>query len=81
MFLAKEPEAGFDFDGTPIYSAGFKMVYWDHDKDVNKFRCPHILGKCDCPYVSAWCSQSNYGMVIKARVKGAKLRRFSKGWE
>ncbi|MDD4802665.1 MAG: transposase, partial [Syntrophomonas sp.] len=30
-----------------------------------------ILGKCDCSYGSAWCSQSNYGMVIKTRVKDA----------
>lgn len=66
---AKEPPEGFDFDGTPICSAGFKMVYWGHDRDVNKFRCPHILGKCDCSYGSAWCSESNYGMVIKTRIK------------
>ena len=66
---AKEPKAGFDFDGTPICSTGLKMVYWGHDKDVNKFRCPHILGKSACAYGSAWCSQSNYGMVIKTRVK------------
>jgi IS5 family transposase len=66
---AKEPKAGFDFDGTPICSAGLKMVYWGHDKDVNKFRCPHILGKSACAYGSAWCSESNYGMVIKTRVK------------
>lgn len=66
---AKEPKAGFDFDGTPICSAGNRMVYWGHDKDANKFRCPHILGKCDCSYGSAWCSESNYGMVIKTRVK------------
>ena len=50
---AKEPKAGFDFDGTPICSTGLKMVYWGHDKDVNKFRCPHILGKGACAYGSA----------------------------
>lgn len=66
---AKEPKTGFDFDGTPICSAGYRMIYWGHDKNSNKFRCPHILGKCNCPYGSAWCSESNYGMVIKTRVK------------
>ena len=65
----KEPKAGFDFDGTPICSAGYRMIYWGHDKDANKFKCPHILGKCDCSYGSTWCSQSNYGMVVKTRVK------------
>jgi len=66
---AKQPKAGFDFNGTPICSAGFRMVYWGHHKGINKFRCPHILGKCCCPYGSAWCSESNYGMVVKTRVK------------
>jgi hypothetical protein len=45
------------------------MVYWGSYKGENKFRCPHILGKCDCPFGSAWCSESNYGMVVKTRVK------------
>jgi len=66
---AKQPEAGLDWDGTPICSAGYKMVYWGSYKGVNKFRCPHVLGKCDCPFGSAWCSDSNYGMVVKTRVK------------
>lgn len=66
---AKQPEVGLDWDGTPICSAGYKMVYWGSYKGVNKFRCPHVLGKCDCPFGSAWCSDSNYGMVVKTRVK------------
>jgi len=66
---AKQPQAGFDWDGTPICSAGYRMVYWGSCNEVNKFRCPHVLGKCDCPFGSAWCSDSNYGMVIKTRVK------------
>jgi transposase len=65
---AKQPQAGFDWDGTPICSAGYRMVYWGSCKGVNKFRCPHVLGKCDCPFGSAWCSDSNYGMVVKTRV-------------
>lgn len=66
---AKQPKAGYDFDGTPICSAGFKMTYWGHHHGVNKFRCPHVLGKVDCPFGSAWCSNSNYGLVVKTKVK------------
>jgi IS5 family transposase len=66
---AKQPKAGLDWDGTPICSAGYRMVYWGSYKGENKFRCPHILGKCDCPFGSAWCSESNYGMVVKTKVK------------
>ncbi len=66
---AKEPKEGFDWDGTPICSAGYRMVYWGGSKGVNKFRCPHIMGKCDCPFGSSWCSDSNYGLVIKTRAK------------
>ncbi len=53
---AKQPKAGLDWDGTPICSAGYRMVYWGSYNGENKFRCPHILGKCDCPFGSAWCS-------------------------
>lgn len=66
---AKQPPAGFDWDGTPICSTGQRMVYWGSSKGVNKFRCPHILGKCNCPFGSAWCSDSNYGMVVKTSVR------------
>ena len=66
---AKEPREGFDFDGAPICSAGFRMVYWGCDNGFNKFRCPHVLGKADCPYGSSWCSSSNYGMVVKTNIK------------
>jgi hypothetical protein len=66
---AKQLKAGLDWDGTPICSAGYRMVYWGSYKGENKFRCPHVLGKCNCPFGSAWCSESNYGMVVKTRVK------------
>ena len=66
---AKQPKAGLDWDGTPICSAGYRMVYWGSYNGENKFRCPHILGKCDCPFGSAWCSESNYGMVVKTKIK------------
>lgn len=66
---AKQPKAGYDWDGTPVCSAGYQMVYWGSSGGKNKFRCPHILGKQDCPFGSAWCSESNYGMVVKTSVK------------
>ncbi len=66
---AKQPKAGYDFDGTPVCSAGFKMTYWGHHHGINKFRCPHVLGKVDCPFGSAWCSSSNYGLVVKTKAK------------
>lgn len=66
---AKQPKAGLDWDGTPICSAGYRMSYWGSYQGENKFRCPHMLSKCDCPFGSAWCSESNYGMVVKTRTK------------
>ena len=78
----KQPPAGYDFNGTPICSAGYKMVYWGG----NKFRCPHILGKVDCPFGSNWCSSSDYGMVVKTKIKDDPRRfcnphRDTKGWK
>lgn len=83
---AKEPPEGFSFDGTPRCSMGYEMVYWGYEKNYLKFRCPHALGKVDCPHGMAWCSSSNYGMVVKINVNN-DLRRFSlphrgsKRWE
>jgi IS5 family transposase len=83
---AKEPPEGFSFNGTPRCSMGYEMVYWGYEKDYLKFRCPHALGKVDCPHGMAWCSSSNYGMVVKINVKN-DIRRFSlphrgsKRWE
>lgn len=64
---AKEPPEGLDWDATPICSAGYRMTYWGGSNGVNKFRCPHVTGQCDCPFGSSWCSDSNYGMVVKTR--------------
>jgi len=61
----KEPKEGFGWDDTPICSAGYRMTYWGGSNGVNKFRCPHIMRKCDCPFGTSWCSDSNYGMVLK----------------
>ncbi|ABO51482.1 conserved hypothetical protein [Desulforamulus reducens MI-1] len=59
---SKDHPEGCDFDGTPICSMGQRMVFWGSDAKAgtNKYRCPHVMGKCDCPYGSAWCSPSSY---------------------
>jgi len=63
---SKTPPAGFaDFKGTPQCSGGYEMVYWGHDGDYNKFRCPHAAGKVNCCHGVKWCSDSDYGLVIK----------------
>lgn len=72
----KEPPAGFSNSGTPRCSMGYDMAYWGSDGHFLKFRCPHILGKVNCPHGSFWCSSSNYGMVVKVNVND-DLRRFS----
>jgi len=72
----KEPPAGMTSSGTPCCSMGFHMIYWGADGDHLKFRCPHALGKVDCPLGMAVCSSSNYGMVVKVDTK-SDLRRYS----
>ncbi|SDW06365.1 Transposase [Alicyclobacillus hesperidum] len=64
----KEPPEGMASDGTPRCTMGYDMVYWGADGDRLKFRCPHAVGKVDCPLGTAACSQSNYGMVVKKRI-------------
>lgn len=68
---SKDHPEGCDFDGTPICSMGQRMVFWGSDAKAgtNKYRCPHVMGKYDCPYGSAWCSPSSYGLVIKTKVQ------------
>jgi transposase len=63
------PPEGLDEDFNPICSAGFKLVYWGKDGDYLKFRCPHALGKCNCPFGMNWCSSSNYGYTLKINYK------------
>lgn len=72
----KGPPAGILSNGTPVCSMGYQMVYWGADKNILKFRCPHVLGKVDCPFGTAWCSDSNYGMVKKINIT-ENLRRYS----
>ncbi len=52
------------------------MVYWGADGDRLKFRCPHVLGKVDCPLGTTACSDSNYGMVLKRNIT-EDVRRYS----
>lgn len=81
----KEPPAGVASNGTPRCSMGYDMVYWGADGDRLKFRCPHAVGRVDCPLGIAACSDSNYGMVVKKTV-AEDVRRYSnphrntRGW-
>ena len=67
----KIPPEGMDENRTPVCSMGYSMVYWGCEKDrgILKFRCPHVCGKVECPNGSAWCSESNYGLVVKKKVE------------
>jgi transposase len=63
------PPIGLDEDLNPICSGGYKLVYWGKDGDYLKFRCPHAIGKCNCPHGMNWCSSSNYGYTLKYNCK------------
>ncbi len=66
----KLQQEGLDANRTPTCSMGYSMVYWgcDAKTGVLKFRCPHVCGKVSCPNGAAWCSNSNYGLVVKKKV-------------
>lgn len=63
------PPEGLDEKLHPICSMGYELVYWGKDGDYLKFRCPHALGKINCPHGSAWCSNSSYGYCLKVNYK------------
>ncbi len=63
------PPEGLDENFDPVCSAGYKLIYWGKDGDYLKFRCPHAVGRCDCPYGMIWCSTSNYGYTLKLNYK------------
>ncbi|MDE4542136.1 transposase [Thermoanaerobacterium sp. R66] len=63
------PPEGLNERLHPICSMGYELVYWGKDGDYLKFRCPHVLGKVDCPHGSSWCSNSNYGYCLKINYK------------
>jgi hypothetical protein len=52
-------------DGKYTCSAGFPVVYWGKDSRRNrlKFRCPAVLGKCQC-LLQSECSTSSYGRTF-----------------
>lgn len=64
----KVPPEGMNAKFEPICSAGYTLTYYGKDGDYLKFRCPHMTGKCNCPFGSAWCSNSNYGYTKKFNV-------------
>lgn len=63
------PPEGLDKDFNPICSGGYKLIYWGKDGSYLKFRCPHALGKVNCPHGMNWCSSSNYGYTFKVNYK------------
>lgn len=63
------PPDGLNERLHPICSMGYELTYWGKDGDYLKFRCPHVLGKVDCPHGSIWCSNSNYGYCLKVNYK------------
>jgi len=71
----KQPPAGITSNGTPCCSMGYEMTYWGYEKNYLKFRCPHATGKVDCPHGTLWCSDKDYGMVVKVNIKD-DLRRY-----
>ncbi len=55
-----------DTDGTPLCSAGYRMIYWGYSPARNdcKWRCPVACGKensCSC---KDYCSPSSYGRCV-----------------
>lgn len=52
-------------DGSYTCFAGFKVVYWGKEEKRGrlKFRCPSVVGKCECLFRST-CSQSSYGRTF-----------------
>jgi IS5 family transposase len=52
-------------DGKYTCLAGFPVVYWGKEPQRNrlKFRCPAVLGKCQCLFQSI-CSPSSYGRTF-----------------
>jgi IS5 family transposase len=52
-------------NGSYTCFAGFKVVYWGKEERRGrlKFRCPAVLGKCECLFRST-CSKSKYGRTF-----------------
>lgn len=65
---AYAPPEGLDWDCAPLCSMGYRMTYWGYDNGSIKFRCPHAMGKVNCPMGTSWCSSSSYGAVVKKKI-------------
>lgn len=59
------PPEGFDEKYQPICSMGYPLTYWGKDGKYLKYRCPHAVGKLECPQGTCWCSDSDYGYCKK----------------
>lgn len=68
------PPEGLSENLHPICSMGYELAFWGKDGDYLKFRCPHAVGRANCPYGMNWCSNSNYGYCLKVNYK--KNHRF-----
>jgi transposase len=59
------PPEGFNEEYQPICSMGYALSYWGKDGKYLKYRCPHSVGKLECPQGTCWCSDSDYGYCKK----------------
>lgn len=55
---------------------GYALTYWGKDGNHLKFRCPHAVGKVNCPYGMTWCNSSDYSYCYKVNYKNNN-RHFS----
>jgi IS5 family transposase len=60
--------------GTPTCGCGLEMVYWGHDGNYLKYRCPEAVGKGKCPSRFR-CTSSPYGYVLKLPIMKGDPRR------
>ena len=61
------PQCVVNYDGVPICPAGHEMVkngFCGKDRCRIKWRCPHVLGKCERSDACELCSPSTYGRVV-----------------
>ena len=66
---AKTSPEGMTDKLAPMCSGGYALTYWGRDGDRLKYRCPHVMGDCNCPHGTAWCSSSNYGYTQKVKFR------------
>lgn len=62
------PPEGFDENFQPLCSMGYPLTYWGKDGNYLKYRCPHAVGKVECPQGTCWCSNSSYGYCRKINI-------------